>query len=416
MEHIDHVIIGAGQAGLVMSHELSKRALSHIVLERGRIAERWRSERWDGLHFQTPNLLVGLPGYPLRHDNPNGYTSAAGIVEFLEGYASFVEAPVRQGVSVSRLGRDKASGLYFLETSAGAFSATSVVVATGPFQRPVFPLILPSDAEVLQLHAVAYRAPSKLPEGAVLVVGAGASGAQIAEELMRAGRKVYLSVGKHRRAPRRYRGHDHVWWWIDSGIDRTPPERRNPDKSPLVHTGAYGGHTIDFRDFAKQGMTLVGRVVAATIDGMTFAPDLAENLAHGDAAYLSFLDFIDAHIRKKGMDLPEDPEARHIMATPAAMYEPITELNFRDAGVNTVIWATGYDLDFSWIDVPVFDGQGAPIHDKGVTRSPGLYFLGLNFLSKLSSSFLIGIAEDAERLAQIMARKDFASGRLEPKA
>lgn len=404
MEHVDTLIIGAGQAGLVMSHELSKRAQRHAVLERGRIAERWRSERWDGMHFQTPNLLVGLPGYALTHDNPNGYATAAQIADFLEGYASFADVPVRRGVAVTRLTRTEAGGRFLTDTSNGPMSATNVVVATGPYQVPVIPSMLPHGAEVLQLHAANYLRPSELPGGAVMVVGAGASGAQIAEELMRAGRKVYLSVSRHRRAPRRYRGHDHVWWWIETGLDKTPPDRRNPDASPVVHTGAYGGHTIDFRDFARQGMVLLGRAEAATQDGMTFAADLAENLAHGDAAYLTFLDFVDAHIKRKGIDAPEDPAARVIPPTPNSMFQPIRQLNFREAGIGTIIWATGYDLDFGWIEVPVLDERGAPIHDKGVTSVRGLYFLGLNFLSKLSSSFLIGVAEDAERLAEFIAR------------
>ena len=400
MEQIDTLIIGGGQAGLVMSHALSKRGREHSILERGRIAERWRSERWDGLHFQTPNLLVGLPDYPLAHDNPNGFASAARIAEFLTEYARFISAPVRHGVAVTRLARDGGAGQYLLETSAGPMISNNVIVATGPFQRPVIPPMLPRDAAVMQLHAAEYRSPGKLPDGAVLVIGAGASGAQIAEELMRAGRKVFLSVSRHRRTPRRYRGHDHVWWWVETGMDKTPPERRNPDQAPVVHTGAYGGHTIDFRDYANQGMTLLGRAEAATREAMTFAADLADNLAHGDAAYLAFLDFVDAHIVRKRMRLKEDPAARMIMPTPAAMHRPIRRLDFRTADIGTVIWATGYDLDFDWIDIPVLDQRGAPVHEKGVTRFPGLYFLGLNFLSKLSSSFLIGVAEDAERVAE----------------
>jgi len=404
VEHFDTVVIGGGQAGLVMSHELTKRGRLHVVLERGRIAERWRSERWDGLHFQTPNLLVGLPGYPLVHDNPNGFSTAAEIVSFLENYASFVRAPVRQGVAVKRLALTEGNNGYSLETSDGPLAASSVVVATGPFQRPVVPSMLPPDSEVMQLHAVQYRRPSQLPDGAVLVIGAGASGAQIAEELMRAGRQVYFSIGKHKRAPRRYRGHDHVWWWVKTGMDKTPPERRNPDRSPLVHTGAYGGHTIDFRDYASDGMILLGRAEVGRKDGITFASDLAQNLAHGDAAYLAFLDFVDAYIERTAMDLPEDQAARAITPTPAAMLQPLTDLTFREAGISAVIWATGYDLDFDWIDVPVLDERGTPRHSKGVTQFPGLYFLGLDFLSKLSSSFLIGIAEDAERLAENIVR------------
>lgn len=236
------------------------------------------------------------------------------------------------------------------------------------------------------------------------MIGAGASGAQIAEELMRSGRQVYFSVGKHKRAPRRYRGHDHVWWWVETGLDKTPSDRRNPDSSPLVHTGAYGGHTIDFRDYASQGMILLGRAETVTKNGMTFSGDLADSMAHGDAAYLAFLDFVDAYVTRTGMNVPDDPAARIFSPTPTAMHQPIKVLDFRASGISTVIWATGYDLDFGWIDVSVLDEYGTPIHNKGITQFPGLYFLGLNFLSKFSSSFLIGVAEDAERLAIDIAR------------
>ena len=224
---IETLIIGGGQAGLTMSHALSKRGRPHLVLERGRIAERWRSERWDGLHFQTPNALVRLPDFPLISDAPDGYATGAEIAAYLDAYAAFIRAPIRCGVSVTALRPG-----FVAETSAGLFRAANVVVATGPFQTPIIPPLLPETSSILQLHASAYKAQSALPEGAVLVVGAGASGAQIADELLRSGRRVFFSVGKHKRAPRRYRGQDHVWWWIETGMDKTPPERRPADHSP----------------------------------------------------------------------------------------------------------------------------------------------------------------------------------------
>ncbi len=395
---IETLIIGGGQAGLTMSHALRKRGCPHLVLERGRVAERWRSERWDGLHFQTPNALVRLPEFPFVAGDPDGFATGQEIASYLDAYAKFIEAPVRCGVSVTALRRG-----FVAETSAGIFKAANVVVATGPFQCPIIPPLLPETPGILQLHAGGYKAPGQLPDGAVLVVGAGASGAQIAEELMRAGRQVYLSVSKHKRAPRRYRGHDHVWWWIETGMDTTPPERRPADRSPVVHTGAYGGRTMDFRDFARQGMVLLGRADTARDGVMTFAPDLLANLVHGDAAYLAFMDFVDAHIAAKGLSFPEDPEARVISPTPAELEEPIRSLNLRAEGIGTVIWATGYGVDFGWINLPVLDGRGMPIHRGGVTEVPGLYFLGLPFLSKMSSSFLFGVSDDAARLAGVIA-------------
>lgn len=397
MHAVDTLIIGAGQAGLAMSYALSRRALPHLVLERGRIGERWLSERWAGLHFQTPNALVQLPGFPLQADDPDGFTSSSGIYRYLNDYAAFIQAPVRQGIAVNAL-RQQATG-FLAETRDGPVVARSVVVATGPFQKPLMPRLLPETPDILQLHAAAYKAPQSLPDGAVLVVGTGASGAQIADELMRAGRQVYLSVSRHRRAPRRYRGHDHVWWWRETGLDRTPVDQRPTVSLPVIHTGAYGGYTMDFRDFARQGMVLLGRATAAHGTEMRFAPDLLDSLAQGDAAYLKFMDFVDAHVAAKGLDLPEDPAARLISPLPDALSKPILTLDLKQAGISTVIWATGYGLDFGWIDLPVFETDGQPKHRLGMTDVPGLYFLGLSWLSKLSSSFLFGVGDDAERLA-----------------
>ena len=336
-------------------------------MEKGRIAERWRTERWDGLRFQSPNELVRLPDFSLPYIDPHGFAARQEIVDFLSAYAAFIDAPVQCGVEVTAL-RHRNDGMGFVaETSAGPIEAARVVVATGPFQRPLIPALLPDTPGYPQLHASAYRSPEQLPAGAVLVVGAGASGAQIAEELMRSGRPVYLSVSRHRRAPRRYRGHDHVWWWIETGMDKTPVDKRGPDRSPLVHTGAYGGHTIDFRDFARQGMVLLGRAEGANDGIMSFAPDLLENLAHGDAAFLAFMDFVDAHIARAGLCMPEDPDARVMTPAPASLSEPRRSLDLRAAGIGAVIWATGYGLDFRWIDIPVLDERGMPVHRAGVT-------------------------------------------------
>lgn len=409
MENVRTVIVGAGQAGLCLSRALTRRGHEHLILERGRIAERWRSERWDGLCFQTPNSLVGLPGLPFSHTDPQGFSTATQIADYLDAYAGSFSAPVRCGVNVESL-RTDGSAPFLLETSAGSLTAQTVVLATGPFQRPVMPALVPAAAPLLQLHAVEYRSPEKLPEGAVLVIGAGPSGAQIAEELVRAGRRVFLSVGRHRRAPRRYRGQDHVWWWIETGLAQTPRELLPPDQPPVVHSGAHGGRTIDFREFAERGMVLLGRAEAADVEGMNFAADLVENLAHGDAAYLAFLDFVDSYIERTGMDVPTDPSVRNIPQTPPEMHSPLRRLEYNAENLSAIIWATGYALDFSWVDLPVFDAEGQPIHNKGVTAQPGLYFIGLNFLSKLASSFLLGVAEDAERLADLIVQKHGVTG------
>jgi putative flavoprotein involved in K+ transport len=257
------LVVGGGQAGLALSHMLSQRGCQHLVLERGRIAERWRTERWDGLRFQFPNWSVQLPDFPFPHADPDAFATSAEIVDFLNAYADFIAAPIRCGVTVTALRRREGASGFVAETSNGAIEAANVVVATGPYQRPIIPALLPEDASLFQVHASRYREPDQLPPGAVLIVGSGASGAQIAEELVRAGRHVYLSVGHHRRLPRRYRGRDLIWWLSALGLDQTPVENRGPDKSLPLITGAYGGHTIDFRHFATQGMTLLGRVEAA---------------------------------------------------------------------------------------------------------------------------------------------------------
>ena len=271
VERIETLVIGGGQAGLTMSHRLKQRGLPHLVLERHRIAERWRSERWDGLKFQFPNWSVRLPDFAFPHRDPDAFTSTAEIIDFIEAYAALVAPPIRCGIEVTRLRRGDGASGFVAETSDGPIVADNVVVATGPYQRPLIPEVL-RDEDVFQVHASRYRNPQQLPPGAVLVIGAGASGAQIAEELYRAGRRVFLSVGRHTRLPRRYRGRDLIRWLAELGIDETPVEQRGPSRLLPVITGAYGGHTIDFRRFAADGVTLLGRVQAARDGVIDIAP------------------------------------------------------------------------------------------------------------------------------------------------
>ncbi len=405
VEQVQTLIIGGGQAGLAMSHRLKQRGLAHLVLERHRIAERWRSERWDGLRFQFPNWSVRLPDFPFPHTDPDGFATSGDILDFISAYAAFVAPPIRCGVAVTSLRcRDGASG-FVAEISDGVIEADNVVVATGPYQRPIIPALLRDDADVFEVHASRYTNPDQLPSGAVLVIGSGASGAQIAEELLCAGRRVYLSVGRHTRLPRRYRGRDLIWGLSAMGIDQTPVEARGPSRLLPVITGAYGGHTIDFRRFAADGVTLLGRLEAAHEGVIDFAPDLVESLDNGDAIYSTFLDMVDAHIKQHGLNMPEDPAARAVLSDPLCVTEPLRRLDLRAAGVSAVIWATGYGVDFGWIGVPVLDARGEPVHRGGVTDVPGLYFLGLQWLSKMSSSFLSGVGDDAAVLADhIVAR------------
>jgi putative flavoprotein involved in K+ transport len=405
---VETLIIGGGQAGLTMSHMLSRRGHSHLVLERGRIGERWRSERWEGLRFQFPNWSVSLPDLPFPHEDPDGYAASHEIVAYLEAYAKLVNPPIRCGITVTGLRRGEGGRGIVALTPIGSFVARNVVIATGPYQRAVVPRLLGRKCDLFQVHASAYKGPEQLPSGAILVVGSGASGAQIAEELLRAGRKVYLSVGRHRRMPRRYRGRDLIWWLAEMGLDRTPVEKRGPDATLPLITGAYGGHTIDFRDFAKQGITLLGRLQSARGRDLQFAGDLGQSIAYGDAAYHAFLDMVDAYVEEKRIALPAEPAARSRRPDQPRM-TTMQLLDTRATQLHSVIWATGYDFDFGWIDLPVLTADGAPKHDHGVAPVPGVYFLGLPWLSKMNSSFLSGVAGDAERLAGHIESRDAAS-------
>ena len=404
-EQIDTLVIGGGQAGLVMSYRLKQRGIPHLVLERARIAERWRSERWDGLKFQFPNWSVRLPDFDFPHTEPDAFATTGEIVKFLDAFAEFAAPPIRCGVAVKRLRqRDGTAGLV-AEIEGGTIEAANVVIATGPYQRPLTPDLLRGH-DVFQVHASRYQNPAQLPPGAVLVAGAGASGAQIAEELLRAGRSVYLSVGRHTRLPRHYRGRDLIWWFDALGLLRRTPEERGPSRPYPVISGAYGGHTVNFRRFAADGVTLLGRLQSAHHGNLQFAADIADNLAHGDAAYAEFLDLADEHVRHHGLDMSGDLDARKRLPDPPCVTESLQHLSLREAGISAVIWATGYGLDFSWIDIPVLNNKGEPLHHRGVTDVSGLYFLGLPWMRNVNSSFLSGVGDDAAVLADhILTRR-----------
>jgi putative flavoprotein involved in K+ transport len=404
VEQIATLVIGGGQAGLTMSHRLRQRGLPHLVVERGRIGERWKSERWDGLKFQFPNWSVRLPDFPFPHADPDGFADLGAIVDFIDGYAAFVGPPIRCGVNVIRLSHDTAHG-FKAETSDGVIVARNVVVATGPYQRPIMSDMLRDDGELFQVHAAHYVNPEQLPRGAVLVVGAGASGAQIAEELHRAGRRVFLSVGQHTRLPRRYRGHDLIWWFEKLGLFDRLPEERGPVRVYPAITGAYGGHTIDFRRFAAEGIMLLGRVVAERGRVLDIAPGLARSLAEADLYNATFLDMADDHVRRHGLDLGEDPAARVKLSDPPCVTDPVRQLDLNAEHISAVIWATGYGVNFDWINFPIFDGNGVPIQRGGVTAIGGLYFLGLQWMSKMASSFMSGVGDDAAVLADHIAAR-----------
>ena len=400
------LIVGGGQAGLAMSEHLSNRGVAHLIVERSRIAERWRSERWDSLVANGPAWHDRFPTLEFADIDPDSFATKDRIVEYFEAYARQIEAPVRCGVEVTSVEKKDDGSAFRVETSEGVLEATNVVAATGPFQRPLIPAVVPEDTGVTQLHSSGYRNPGQLPDGAVLVVGAGSSGTQIADELLRAGRRVYLSIGPHDRPPIRYRGKDFCWWLGVLGMWDATTTAPGMEHVTIAVSGAHGGQTVDFRRFAERGMTLVGRAGPFEDGVMHIAPDLERNIAGGDANYLFMLDAADAYIAENNLDFPEEPDARVIPALPACVADPVLELNLVDSGITSIVWATGFAIDFSWLKADTFDASGRPLHDKGVSKVPGLYFLGLPWLSRRASPFIWGVWHDAEYLASHIADRD----------
>jgi putative flavoprotein involved in K+ transport len=401
-ETVHTLVIGGGQAGVATSAHLQKHGIPHLVLERDRIAERWRTWRWDSLVANGPAWHDRFPEAEFEGLDPDAFAGKEAVADYFLRFATDRNLPIREGVEVTKLERQ---GDHFRATTAtGIIEARNVVVATGPFQKPVIPTVI-TDPAITQLHSNGYRNPGALPEGAVLVVGAGSSGAQIAEELVRAGRRVYLSIGPHDRPPRRYRGQDFVWWLGKLGKWDMKAPTPGTEHITIAVSGAYGGHTMDFRRLAALGVTLLGRAGEYRDGVLQIANDLATNIANGDRNYLSVLDEADAYAAAHGLDLPEEPEARTLPPLPDCVTSPTLALDLKAAGISTVIWATGFRVDFGWIDLDIFFKDGRPRHQDGVTEVPGLYFVGLPWLSCRGSAFIWGAWKDAERLAALIAAR-----------
>lgn len=404
--HHQVIIVGGGQAGLSASYYLQQQGIDHLLLEKHSLTHSWRTQRWDAFCLVTPNWQCALPGYPYAGDDPHGFMKREEIIDYLDGFIRSVNAPVREGVAVQRV-TPRPQGGYAVQTSAGEFTADQVIVASGGYHVPIIPRLaerLP--ANILQLHSEQYRNPQALPEGNVLVVGSGQSGAQIAEDLHLAGRKVYLAVGDAPRCARFHRGRDVVDWladmgYYDIGVDQHPLREGVRDNTNHYVTGRDGGRDIDLRKFALEGMQLFGLLQRLDGETLIFTEDLQARLDAADAVYNRINASIDAYIAEKGIDAP-----------PGEIYQPVwrphqvpTELNLRQAGITSIIWCIGFSPDFSWIDVGVFNGRGHPVHSRGVTSVSGLYFLGLPWLHTWGSGRFSGIARDAEYLVKRIAQQ-----------
>ena len=409
VEKIDTLIVGAGQAGIALSEHLGKQGIPYLVLEKSRIAEAWRTSRWDALMTNGPVWHDRFPNLEFKGNAPDEFVGKERVVSYIEEYAEMVNATVRSGVEVLSARPFIERAGFRVETTQGVIEARRIVSATGAFQQPVIPSIVPKESSVQQIHSAQYRNPGQLPDGAVMVVGAGSSGAQIADELNRAGRKVVLSIGPHDRPPRRYRNRDFVWWLGVLGLWDLAAQKPGTEHVTISVSGAYGGSTMDFRRLANESVMLVGRTESFLDGTLYFAADASTNIAAGDKNYADMLDAADEYVLASGLDLPLEPEARKAWPEPSCLSNPMRSLNLADENVTTIIWATGYKQDFSWLKVDAFDEKGAPIHQRGVSKEPGVYFLGLPWQSRRGSTFLWGVWHDAKFVAdQIAIQRAYA--------
>lgn len=403
MQHYSVIIIGGGQAGLSISHYCQKYGLSHLVLEKGRVMNAWKNKRWDSFTLVTPNWQCLLPDHPYDGDDPHGFMNREQIIDYLNRFAEKVAAPVLEQTEVMKVSHDGAH--YRVNTSNGDFIADQVVVASGSYQEPIIPRLaerLP--VTIQQMHSEQYKSAQQLQQGAVLVVGSGQSGAQIAEDLHLAGKKVYLAVGEAPRCARFYRGKDVVDWltemkYYDMPVHEHPLREGVRDNTNHYVTGRDGGRDIDLRKFALEGMELFGKLLDSDGAQLKFAPTLKTALDSADATYNSINQRIDQYIANNNIDAP-----------PGELYQPLWEpeneresLDLQAAGITDVIWCIGFRPDYHWLDVPVFNGKGYPTHERGVTGFPGLYFIGLPWLYTWGSGRFSGIDQDARYVVEQIA-------------
>ncbi|WP_258104313.1 MSMEG_0569 family flavin-dependent oxidoreductase [Marinoscillum sp. MHG1-6] len=409
-EHYSVIIVGGGQAGLSISYCLKQEGIDHIIFEKNRIGYAWREKRWDAFCLVTPNWQCNLPGFSYEREyhgkDPKGFMTKDEIVRFIEAYAAHFNPPIHEGVTVTEVIKNEES-CYQVSTSEGTFTCDQIVIAAGNFQFASLPGIsrkFPHD--ILQIHSSDYKNPEALPKGDVMVVGTGQSGAQIAEDLHLAGKKVHLCVGNAPRTARNYRGKD-VVEWLDMMKHYDIPITKHPEglavrkKTNHYVTGRDGGKEIDLREFALEGMVLYGKLEDVQEESLVFAPNLKENLDRADESAERIKQRIDQYIEINEIEAPvELPYAK--------VWEPseeITSLDLSKTDIKTVIWSIGYGFDYSWVKLPVFDKSGYPIYDRGITSEEGLYFLGLAWMYTWGSGRFSGIAKDAEYLSQMIRSK-----------
>ncbi len=405
--HIPVAIIGGGQAGLSLSFYLLERGIDHLVFEKKSAMHVWKDQRWDSFCLVTPNWQCQLPGHPYTGPDPDGFMKRDEILQYLDGFRRKLSAEhLREGVTVQTVKR-RDDGRFDVLTSAGAWTADHVVGASGGYAHPIVPRFaerLPPS--IVQVHSQAYRNPQALPPGAVLVVGSGQSGAQIAEDLHLARKQVHTAVGHAPRCARFYRGKDVVTWLAEMGYYEMPVEQHPlregvRDNTNHYVTGRDGGRDIDLRRFANEGMELYGQLDGIDPDGRTlrFRPNLGEVLDGADAIYNGINAAIDAFIAKQGISAP-----------PGSVYTPVWKptaeretADLIESGITAVIWCIGFQRDFRWLNAPVFNGMGDPVHHRGITKEPGITFLGLPWLHTWGSGRFSSIARDAAYLADHIA-------------
>jgi len=402
---VDVVVVGAGQAGLAASYLLGLDHIQHIVLERGDIGQSWRTQRWDSFHLNTPNWANGLAGKEFYPEEPHAFAGRNELVAFFEDYASSFHLPIMTRTEVTGL-RRTANGWYALRTQSEEMQAKAVILASGGMSRPRVPALAQRLADDLTvLSAGTYRDPEALPKGAVLVVGSGQSGCQVAEDLLASGRKVYLSTSKVARVPRSYRGRDIVAWWKDMGfwdvkLHQLEDQSLQFAALPQV-SGTGGGHTVSLQSLASDGAVLLGRVLGADRHLLKLARSVRECIHFADEKSQAFKAAIDAYIDRNGIEAegprpdPGEPRLPDLRGS-----DEIAELDLSRAGVSSVIWCTGFDADWSWVEVEAFDQQGRPRHNNGITEFSGLYFLGMPWLSARKSGILLGVSDDAARIVE----------------